>query len=34
MKLAIEQKGIDLVVEKHKYSKSDTELMPKIIRSL
>jgi len=31
MKLAIEPKGIDLVVEKHKYSKSDTELMSKII---
>ena len=31
MKLAIEPKGIDLVVEPHKYSKSDTELMSKII---
>ena len=31
MKLAIEPKGIDLVVEPHKYTKSDTELMSKII---
>jgi hypothetical protein len=31
MKLAIEPKGIDLVVEPHKNSKSDTELMSKII---
>jgi len=31
MKLAIEPKGIDLVVEPHKYTKSDTELMTKII---
>jgi len=31
MKLAIEPKGIDLVVEPHKYIKSDTELMTKII---
>lgn len=31
MKLAIEPKGIDLVVEPHKYSKSDSELMLKII---
>ncbi|MBK9733415.1 MAG: hypothetical protein IPO92_00020 [Saprospiraceae bacterium] len=32
MKLAIEPKEIDLVVEPHKYTKSDTELMSKIIR--
>jgi hypothetical protein len=31
MKLAIEPKGIDLVVEPHKYTKSDAELMTKII---
>jgi hypothetical protein len=31
MKLAKEPKGIDLVVEPHKYSKSDSELMSKII---
>ena len=31
MKLAIAPKGIDLVVEPHKYTKSDTELMSKII---
>ena len=31
MKLAIEPKGIDLVVEPHKYTKYDTELMSKII---
>jgi hypothetical protein len=31
MKLAIEPKGIDLVVEPYKYTKSDTELMTKII---
>ena len=31
MKLAIEPKGIDLVVEPHKYTKSDDELMTKII---
>jgi hypothetical protein len=31
MNLAIEPKGIDLVVEPHKYSKSNSELMSKII---
>ncbi|MBK8052245.1 MAG: hypothetical protein IPK35_02905 [Saprospiraceae bacterium] len=31
MKLALEPKGIDLVVEPHKYTKSDAELMTKII---
>jgi hypothetical protein len=31
MNLAIEPKGVDLVVEPHKYSKSDNELMSKII---
>jgi hypothetical protein len=31
MKLAIEPKGIDLVVEPHKNTKSDDELMTKII---
>lgn len=31
MKLAIEPKGVDLVVESHKYTKSDTEMMSKII---
>ena len=31
MKLAVEPKGIDLVVEPHKYTKSDAELMTKII---
>jgi hypothetical protein len=31
MKLAIEPKGVDLIVEPHKYTKSDTELMSKII---
>ncbi|MBK7525003.1 MAG: hypothetical protein IPI53_12890 [Saprospiraceae bacterium] len=31
MKPAIEPKGIDLVVEPHKYTKADTELMSKII---
>ena len=31
MKLAVEPKGIDLVVEPHKYTKSDDELMTKII---
>jgi hypothetical protein len=31
MKLAIEPKGVDLVVEPHKYTKSDTEMMSKII---
>lgn len=31
MKIAIEPKGIDLVVETHKYTKSDTEMMSKII---
>ena len=31
MKLAIEPKGIDLVVEPNKYTKSDSEMMSKII---
>ena len=31
MKLAIEPKGIDLIVEPHKYTKTDFELMSKII---
>lgn len=31
MKLAIEPKGIDLVVEPHKYTESDHDLMSKII---
>ena len=31
MKLAIEPKGIDLVVEQNKYTKSDSEMMSKII---
>jgi hypothetical protein len=31
MKLAIEPKGINMVVEPHKYTKSDAELMTKII---
>ena len=31
MKLTLEPKGIDLVVEPHKYTKSDTKLMTKII---
>ncbi|MBK8623135.1 MAG: hypothetical protein IPN79_15595 [Saprospiraceae bacterium] len=31
MKLAIEPKGIDLVVEPHKYTKSDAERMTQII---
>lgn len=31
MKLAIEPKGVDLVVEPYKYTKSDTEMMSKII---
>jgi hypothetical protein len=31
MNLAIEPKGIDLVVEPYKYTKSDTEMMSKII---
>ncbi|MFZ1749186.1 MAG: hypothetical protein WAU01_03305 [Saprospiraceae bacterium] len=32
MKLALEPKGVDLVVEPHKYTKEDSELMSKIIR--
>jgi len=32
MKLAIEPKDIDLVVEPHKYTKEDSELMSKIIK--
>jgi hypothetical protein len=31
MKLAIEPKGINLVVEPHKYKMSDIEMMSKII---
>jgi hypothetical protein len=31
MKLAIEPKGIDLVVKPHKYTKSDSEMMSNII---